>query len=195
VPHGRALIAVQPDGKARYVPEDELAAFEALRAYLYGSAVSPVVLVARDGTAYLVPDGENVDWDELEELRARTHEETVCTPAPSLASDCGRSVAWARPLCPKARSLEPLQLEVEEDELAMEEGLAVRRPEGSVPRSPSLRKLSALLFQKSARGAGRCAAHAEPEEELVLEAPTPSAPAKAAAASAGRLRPAQAAKR
>jgi len=64
-----------------------------------------------------------------------------------------------------ARAISPLESCDDEASDGQEDGLpSFSSPEGSVPRSPSLKKLSKLLFEvDSRRGAARKGAEPEPE--------------------------------
>mmetsp|Transcript_107149 Transcript_107149/g.313337 ORF Transcript_107149/g.313337 Transcript_107149/m.313337 type:complete len:298 (+) Transcript_107149:102-995(+) len=176
VSRGQELIAVRPDGEACFVPEDQLAEIEVMRAQLANDEISSLVLVARDGTSYFVPDGSRVEWDKLEELHACAR---AGAASPFAAPAAGRPDGTVRAppqCCSKARARRPLEAEVFDQEAFERSSCVLRKPEGSVPRSPSLKKLSKLLFAASDEAAGRTTADADPEE-LELEAPWKAAKA------------------
>lgn len=104
----------------------------------YDPEPTSLILVASDGTAYSVPDGDRVEWGELLAISKAGVVYEVPTPAQPVSPP-----APNRPLKDGfASSFRPL-----EERCELEEVVEVcSRPAGSVPRNPSLKRLGKNLF-------------------------------------------------
>lgn len=120
------VIAVARDGKAHLLVSDESDDMEAKEA--------PFYVVDPGGAAYYVPDGHHVDWDNLGQGPRNSSADHGCQRAAPLS---GVAYSFA-PLDTLTRDAWPSRTFCK---------IPRGAPKESVPRSPSLRRLSARLFE------------------------------------------------